>query len=238
MIPLRDNIPSQSRPIMSYSIIGLNTLIFLLELTTGSHLAEFITSFGFIPARFFALLETHPEKYLSLYLPFLTTMFLHGGWLHLIANMWTLFIFGDNVEDRLGHFRFLLFYLASGIAGSLLHAFLSPNSWVPVVGASGAIAGVMGAYFLLFRHSMVLVFIPFFLLAPIVEVPAYVFLGVWFVLQFFSGTYSILGPRVAQGGGVAFWAHVGGFVAGFCLIFILSTIGLVQSDKIHPKVKS
>jgi len=223
---------------MSYSIIGLNILIFFLELSTGSHLPEFITSFGFIPARFFALLETHPEKYLSLYLPFLTTMFLHGGWLHLIANMWTLFIFGDNVEDRLGHFRFLLFYLASGVAGSLLHAFLSPNSWVPVVGASGAIAGVMGAYFLLFRHSMVLVFIPFFILAPIVEVPAYVFLGVWFVLQFFSGTFSILGPRVAQGGGVAFWAHVGGFVAGFCLIFILSTIGLVQSDKIHPKVKS
>jgi len=213
-------------------------MIFFMELSTGSHLPEFITSFGFIPARFFALLETHPEKYLSLYLPFLTTMFLHGGWLHLIANMWTLFIFGDNVEDRLGHFRFLLFYLASGVAGSLLHAFLSPNSWVPVVGASGAIAGVMGAYFLLFRHSMVLVFIPFFILAPIVEVPAYVFLGVWFVLQFFSGTFSILGPRVAQGGGVAFWAHVGGFVAGFCLIFILSTIGLVQSDKIHPKVKS
>jgi len=203
---------------MSYSIIGLNILIFFMELSTGSHLPEFITSFGFIPARFFALLETHPEKYLSLYLPFLTTMFLHGGWLHLIANMWTLFIFGDNVEDRLGHFRFLLFYLASGVAGSLLHAFLSPNSWVPVVGASGAIAGVMGAYFLLFRHSMVLIFIPFFILAPIVEVPAYVFLGVWFVLQFFSGTFSILGPRVAQGGGVAFWAHVGGFVAGFCLI--------------------
>jgi membrane associated rhomboid family serine protease len=173
-----------------------------------------------------------------LYLPFLTTMFLHGGWLHLIANMWTLFIFGDNVEDRLGHFRFLLFYLASGVAGSLLHAYLTPNSWIPVVGASGAIAGVMGAYFLLFRHSIVLVFIPFFILAPIVEVPAYVFLGVWFVLQFFSGTFSILGPRVAQGGGGAFWAHVGGFVAGFCLIFILSTIGLVQSDKIHPKVKS
>jgi membrane associated rhomboid family serine protease len=231
MIPLRDNIPSSSRPIMNYTIIGLNVVVFLLELGTGSHMPEFLTAFGFIPARFFALLETHSEKYLALYLPFLSTMFLHGGWLHLIANMWTLFIFGDNVEDRIGHFRYLLFYLTSGIAGSLLHAFLSPNSWVPVVGASGAIAGVMGAYFLLFRHSLVLVFIPLFFLAPIVEVPAYVFLGVWFLLQFFSGAYSILGARAAQSGGVAFWAHVGGFVTGICLMFILSTIGLVQSHK-------
>ena len=199
MIPLRDNIPSSSRPIMSYSIIGLNILIFFLELATGSHLPEFLTSFGFIPARFFALLETHPEKYLALYLPFLTTMFLHGGWLHLIANMWTLFIFGDNVEDRLGHFRFLLFYLASGIAGSLLHAFLTPNSWVPVVGASGAIAGVMGAYFLLFRHSMVLVFIPFFLLAPIVEVPAYVFWESGLCCNFSAAPFLLLGPGPRRG---------------------------------------
>jgi membrane associated rhomboid family serine protease len=231
MIPLRDNIPSGKRPIMNYTIIGLNVLFFLLELSTGSHLQQFLTTFGFIPARYFAILETHPEKSLALYLPFLTTMFLHGGWLHLIANMWTLFIFGDNVEDRLGHFRYLMFYLAGGVAGSLLHAYLTPNSWVPVVGASGAIAGVMGAYFLLFRNSMVLVFIPFFFVAPIVEVPAYIFLGVWFLLQFFSGAFSVLGPRAAQGGGVAFWAHVGGFVAGISLIFLLSRIGLVQKDK-------
>jgi hypothetical protein len=230
MIPLRDNIPSRRRPIMSYAIIGVNILFFFLELGTGSHLQEFLTTFGFIPARFFATLEAHPERVVSLYLPFFTTMFLHGGWLHLIANMWTLFIFGDNVEDRLGHFRFLLFYLASGVAGSLLHAYLTPTSWVPVVGASGAIAGVMGAYFLMFRQSMVLVFIPFFFLAPIVEVPAYVFLGVWFLLQFFSGAFSVLGPRAAQGGGVAFWAHVGGFVAGVCLIFLLGAVRLIQPE--------
>ncbi len=200
MIPLRDNIPSQSRPIMNYSIIGLNCLVFFLELATGNHLQQFLTTFGFIPARFFAMLDSHPENVLALYLPFLTTMFLHGGWLHLIANMWTLFIFGDNVEDRLGHVRFLLFYVTSGVAGSLLHAYLSPNSWVPVVGASGAIAGVMGAYFLLFRHSMVLVFIPFFIVAPIVEVPAYVFLGVWFLLQFFSWRLFRPGPPGNSGG--------------------------------------
>lgn len=231
MIPLRDNIPSENRPIMNYVIIGANILFFFLELSTGSQLQQFLTSFGFIPARFFAILASHPERFTALYLPFLTTMFLHGGWLHLIANMWTLFIFGDNVEDRLGHFRYLLFYLASGVAGSFLHAYLTPNSWVPVVGASGAIAGVMGAYFLLFRNSKVLVFIPLFFLAPIVEVPAYVFLGVWFLLQFFSGTFSILGARAAHGGEVAVWAHVGGFLAGICLIFILSTIGLIQSNK-------
>ncbi|MBM4287611.1 MAG: rhomboid family intramembrane serine protease [Deltaproteobacteria bacterium] len=231
MIPLRDNIPSDRPPIITYCLIGLNVLIFFLQLATGPHLPQFIAAFGFIPARFFALLDAHPDKHLALYLPFLTTMFLHGGWLHLIANIWTLFIFGDNVEDRLGHFRYLLFYLACGVAGTLLHAYFMPSSWIPVVGASGAIAGVMGAYFLLFRHSKVLVFIPFFFIAPIVEVPAYVFLGVWFLLQFFSGAFSALGARAAQGGGVAFWAHVGGFVAGVLLIFLLSGIRLIRPDR-------
>lgn len=231
MIPLRDNIPSSRRPLVTYTIIGLNCFVFLLELSTGSQLQLFLTTFGFIPARYFALADAHPEKWLALYLPLLTTMFLHGGWLHLIANMWTLFIFGDNVEDRLGRGRYLLFYLASGVAGTLLHAYLTPNSWVPVVGASGAIAGVMGAYFLLFRKSMVLVFIPFFFVAPLVEVPAYVFLGVWFLLQFFSGAFSVLGPRAAQAGGVAFWAHVGGFAAGVALILLLSAVRLIQIDR-------
>ena len=232
MIPLRDNIPSSRRPVVTYTIIAVNIVAFLLELATGPQMPQFITAFGFIPARFFAMWEAHPERYLALYLPFLTTMFLHGGWLHLIANMWTLFIFGDNVEDRLGRGRYLVFYLACGVAGTLLHTVLSPNSWVPLVGASGAIAGVMGAYFLLFRRSMVLVFIPFFFMAPIVEVPAYVFLGVWFLLQFFSGAFSILGPRAAQTGGVAFWAHVGGFAAGVVLILLLSRIRLLPRRRL------
>ncbi len=223
MIPLRDNIPSSRRPLVTYGIILLNTLIFLLELSTGPHLPQVITTFGFIPARFFALWESHPEYYLALYLPLLTTMFLHGSWLHLIANMWTLFIFGDNVEDRLGRGRFLLFYLACGVGGTMLHAVLAPHSWVPLVGASGAIAGVMGAYFLLFRHSRVLVFIPFFFVAPLVEVPAYVFFFFFFLLQFFSGAFSILGPRAASGG-IAFWAHVGGFISGVALIFLLGAV--------------
>lgn len=231
MIPLRDNIPSSRRPLVTYTLIALNILFFLLALATGPLMPQFITTFGFIPARFFAIWEAHPEHYGALYLPLLTTMFLHGSWLHLIANMWTLFIFGDNVEDRLGHFRYLFFYLACGVAGTMLHAALAPTSWVPLVGASGAIAGVMGAYFLLFRRAMVLVFIPFFFVAPIVEVPAYVFLGVWFLLQFFSGAFSILGPRAAQTGGIAFWAHVGGFVAGVVLIFLLGTIRLVRPDR-------
>jgi hypothetical protein len=221
MIPLRDNIPSRTRPYVSYAIIGLNCLFFLLQLLSGRHLQLLINVFGFVPARFLAVWAAHPDNYLALFLPMFTTMFLHGGWLHLIINMWTLWIFGDNVEDTLGHVRFLGFYLASGICGSLLHLYFAPHSWVPVVGASGAIAGVMGAYFLLFPRAHVMVLLPFFFFFPIVEVPATVFLGIWFALQFFSGAFSVLGPRGGQGG-VAFWAHVGGFVAGVLLILLLA----------------
>lgn len=229
MIPLRDNIPTSRPPIVNYIIIITNCLFFALELAAGPHLQALITTFGFIPARYFVLQEVHPERLLAIYLPVFTTMFLHGGWLHLIANMWTLYIFGDNIEDRLGHVRYLIFYLTCGIAGTFLHAYLNPNSWVPVVGASGAIAGTMGAYFILFREAQVLVLIPFFLLAPIVLVPAYIFLGVWFLLQFVSG-FSVLGARGAQGG-VAFWAHVGGFLAGVVLILLLALLGQVRIDR-------
>lgn len=230
MFPLRDNMPVSRTPWVNYTLIGLNSIFFLLELAAGPHLPALITTFGFIPARYFALQEFHPERWLALYLPLFTTMFLHGGWLHLIANMWTLYIFGDNVEDRLGHARYLIFYLTCGLAGTFLHAFLTPESWVPIVGASGAIAGVMGAYFLLFRNARVLVFLPFFFIAPIVEVPAYIFLGVWFLLQFFSGAFSVLGARAGQGG-IAFWAHVGGFAAGVALIALLASLRLVQPDR-------
>lgn len=204
---------------MSYTIIGLNVLVFFLELATGSHLQQFLTTFGFIPARFFAMAEAHPEKLMALYLPFLTTMFLHGGWLHLIANMWTLYIFGDNVEDTLGRVRFLTLYLGSGVAGCLAQLLSGPYSPIPMVGASGAIAGVMGAYFSLFPAARVLTLIPV-LFFVVIEVPAYVFLGLWFLLQFVSGAFSILGARAHVG--VAFWAHVGGFAAGFLLLRLLA----------------
>lgn len=218
MIPLRDNIPTSRPPIINYAIIIVNCLFFILELAAGPHLQALITTFGFIPARYFVLQEVHPERLLAIYLPVFTTMFLHGGWLHLIANMWTLYIFGDNVEDALGRGKFLLLYLGSGVAGCFAQLLSNPSSPVPMVGASGAIAGVMGAYFSLFPGARVLTLIPV-LFFVIIEVPAYIFLGLWFLLQFLSGTITLLGPKTQAG--VAFWAHVGGFVGGFVLLRVL-----------------
>jgi|UniRef100_A0A7C3UX35 hypothetical protein len=217
MIPLRDNIPSLHTPTLNYAIIILNVLIFFLEMSMGRGLDEFIRVFGFVPRNF--LLHLEHGNAAAAVIPIFTSMFLHGGWLHLLGNMWTLFIFGDNVEDTLGHGKFLLLYLLSGVAACFAQLFSSPASPVPMVGASGAIAGVMGAYFSLFPAARVLTLIPIFFFV-IVEVPAYVFLGVWFLLQFFSGTFSLLGARADIG--VAFWAHVGGFAAGFLLLRLVA----------------
>lgn len=217
MIPLRDNIPSAHVPILSYAIIAINVLVFFLELSMGRELEEFIQVFGFVPQNFFLHLGHGNAG--GAVIPMFTSMFLHGGWFHLIGNMWTLFIFGDNVEDTLGHAKYLILYLLSGAVACLAQLFSSPSSLIPMVGASGAIAGVMGAYFSLFPAARVLTLIPV-LFFVIIEVPAYVFLGVWFLLQFFSGTFSILGARADVG--VAFWAHVGGFVAGFLFLRLLA----------------
>ncbi|MFZ2088548.1 MAG: rhomboid family intramembrane serine protease [Desulfobaccales bacterium] len=202
---------------LSYAIITLNTLVFLLELSMGRELEEFIQVFGFVPRNFF--LHLGHGNLTGSVIPVFTSMFLHGGWFHLIGNMWTLYIFGDNVEDTLGHVKFLVLYLLTGAAACFAQLLSSPTSPIPMVGASGAIAGVMGAYFSLFPAARVLTLVPI-LFFVIIEVPAYVFLGVWFLLQFFSGTFSILGARADVG--VAFWAHVGGFVAGFLFLYILA----------------
>ncbi|MEW6426084.1 MAG: rhomboid family intramembrane serine protease, partial [Bacillota bacterium] len=153
-----------------------------------------------------------------LFLPFLSAMFLHGGWFHVIGNMWYLWIFGDNVEDRLGRFRYLLFYLAAGIIGSIAHILTNPTSPVPVIGASGAIAGVLGGYFITFPRSRVLALVPVFFFLTLMEVPAVIYLALWFVLQLFNGTLSLGG--VANP--VAWWAHIGGFVAGMVLIKLMA----------------
>jgi membrane associated rhomboid family serine protease len=187
-----------------------------VELSLGARLVTFLKTFGFVPSRF--ALEVGHGNLLDAALPIFTSMFLHGGWLHLIGNMWTLFIFGDNVEDTLGHGPFLLFYLLTGLVAVLAQFVVAPGSRVPVVGASGAIAGVMGAYFYLFPKARVLTLVPI-LFFVVIEVPAYVFLGFWFLMQFWSGTLAVLGPS-AKVGGVAFWAHVGGFVAGFLLLIV------------------
>jgi membrane associated rhomboid family serine protease len=209
MIPLRDVIPSRTTPVVTIAIIVVNALVFLYEFSLGPDVNQFIIAYGLIPAAF---------SWATL----LTSMFLHGGFLHVAGNMLYLWIFGDNVEDRMGHGRFLVFYLLCGTAAALAQTITDPQSVVPMVGASGAIAGVMGAYFVLYPRSRILtlVFILFFI--QLVEVPAIFFLGIWFVMQFLSGVGSIARATGDPAGGIAFWAHVAGFAAG------LSAVGLFK----------
>lgn len=214
MIPLRDHNPSGSFPYVTISLIVLNSLLFLYEVSLGPSLERFLLRYGLVP-----FLVTHvgriPELSLLDVAPtFLTSMFLHGGWLHIIGNMWYLWIFGDNVEDRMGHGRFLVFYVACGLIAGFVHYGLNPHSKLPTVGASGAIAGVLGAYLLCFPRARVDLLIVFFLFIDVVSVPAAFVLFFWFIIQLLTGMLT-LGPATAQTGGVAWWAHIGGFVAGF-----------------------
>ena len=216
MLPLRDDIPSSRFPAVTLGIIVLNVLIFLHELQLGPRLDGLLVDYAVIPARY-----TDPEiaSHFSLSLQlfaFVSSIFLHGGWLHLIGNMWTLWIFGDNVEDRLGRGRYILLYLAGGVAAALLHIFTNSRSAVPTIGASGAIACVMGAYFRFYPHARVQTIIPPLFFGPVFVLPAVVFLGGWFLLQFFNGALS-LRVRGDAFSGVAWWAHVGGFMFGFLI---------------------
>jgi hypothetical protein len=198
-------------------------VVFLLELSVGGQdhraLNSLMYQFGVVPAHFErALTAGSPASLPGLFLPILTSMFLHASWLHIIGNMWVLWIFGDNIEDYLGHFTYLLFYLVSGFAAAIAHILLNAGSNVPSVGASGAIAGVMGAYFVLYPRARVLVWFPpiFFF-----HLPAWLVLGYWFLVQFLSGTATSIAETSQTSGGIAFWAHVGGFVAGIVLIKVL-----------------
>lgn len=216
MIPLRDNIPSSTYPYVTVGLITLNVLAFFYQLSlSGRELHLFILSYGAIPVRFFAPEASMVERFL----PLLTSMFLHGGWVHLLGNMLYLWIFGDNVEDRLGHGRFLLFYVLCGLGAALAQIYLNPASRIPMVGASGAIAGVLGGYLLSFPHSQVLALVPIFFLLHFIQIPAFVFLIFWFLMQFMSGVASIA-PTQETVGGVAWWAHIGGFVSGMALVYI------------------
>ena len=213
MLPLRDNIPSSRFPIMTLGLIAVNVLFFLWEASMGSRLEGALRELAIVPMRY-----SNPDfaRFFSvegLIVPFFSSMFLHGGWLHLIGNMWTLWIFGDNVEDRLGHAKFLVLYLAGGVAAALMHIYTNLDSPVPTIGASGAVAGVMGAYFRFYPHARIETIIPPFFLGPYFVLPAVLFLGWWFFLQFFNGAISLsVGERGF--GGVAWWAHVGGFAFG------------------------
>ncbi len=214
MIPIKDVIPRRETPFVNYLLIAINVFVFLIEVSLPRHMLEWVFYvFGLVPARY-----THPAwayimgLHFDNYWPFFTNMFLHASWFHLLVNMWALWIFGDNVEDRMGHFRYLIFYLLCGIAASITHFVFNLNSTVPAVGASGAIAGVMGAYIILFPHSRIITLIPLFFIPYFIEIPAVIFLGFWFLSQLIAGTFSIFAGQ--QAGGVAWWAHIGGFVFG------------------------
>ena len=201
MIPLRDIIPSRTTPVVTVALITINVLVFLYELSLGRAVDAFTLYWGLVPAAF---------SWVAVF----TSMFLHGGFLHVAGNMLYLWIFGDNVEDRMGHGRFLVFYLLCGVAAALAQTITAPDSVIPMVGASGAIAGVMGAYFVLYPKSRIVTLIPIFFFFQVIEVPAILFLGIWFLMQFLSGLGSIVSVASGSTGGVAFWAHVAGFVAG------------------------
>lgn len=222
MFPIRDEIPSRTAPVVTWALIAVNLLLFLYQqMLPEPALYSFIYHFGLVPARI-----TDPVWAVSVglppggYLGFFTSMFLHGGWLHLFSNMWTLWIFGDNVEDRMGRGRFLFFYVLCGLLAAWVHWFVNTLSVVPTIGASGAIAGVLGAYILLYPHARVLTLVPIIVYPLFIHIPAIVYLGIWFVSQVLSGTMTI--GRGELAGGVAWWAHVGGFIAGVLLVKLLS----------------
>lgn len=224
MFPLRDTIPSRCVPLMTWALIAANTAVFVFQtLLPQEALERFVYVFGMVPARF-----TQPAwaRWVGLrpsLWPFLTHMFLHGNLPHLIGNMWTLWIFGDNVEDRMGHLRFLLFYVLSGLAAAVAQFWFSAGSRIPMVGASGAIAGVLGAYFIMFPRSRVITMLPIFFYPVFYELPAVTYLFIWFLTQLWAGTVQGL-SGVSTMGGVAWWAHVGGFVFGvlFHRLFVSS----------------
>jgi len=219
VIPLKDTIPSSTYPFVNYCLIVVNSAVFLYELLLGPGLEQFIQRFGVIP--YYFTLSFQPgiglKEYVGLTcLPLVTSLFIHGGWFHIIGNMWFLYIFGDNIEDRLGHIRYLFFYLFCGVAASLGHVMINLDSIIPTIGASGAIAGVLGAYALLYPWARVKTLIIIIFIIDIVELPAVFFLVFWFIIQLFNGFGSIMSS--SGHGGVAWFAHIAGFVSGLVVI--------------------
>ncbi len=219
MFPIRDTIQSRNYPVVNTGIITLNILAYMVQLAQGPGFEHFILLYGLVPARYsvpeIGAYFTPGQQVFSLF----SYMFLHGGFWHLLGNMWSLYIFGDNVEDYLGSLRYLAFYMLCGIASGLSHLLLNWYSQVPTIGASGAIAGVMGAYFLLFPRSRILTLIPIFIFPYFLELPAFVFLGIWFLIQFVNAA-----GTPAHGGGIAWWAHIGGFMFGMLFVKLFGGI--------------
>ena len=217
MFPIRSTVPWRYMPVATWTLIWVNTFIYLMEASlTPSELETVLSDYALIPARYFHAGDFIGETLrLEDYLPFVTNMFLHGGWLHLILNMWTLWLFGPAVEDRLGIGRYLALYFAGGVLASITHAAFNPASSIPALGASGAIAGVLGCYIRLFPMARIVVLVPILFLPLFFDVSAIAFAVFWFVTQVLEGTASLIAP--AAGGSIAWWAHVGGFLAGLAL---------------------
>ncbi len=213
MIPIRDTTPTRNFPIVNMAIIGINVVVYLIQMGQGPELGLFNFTYGLVPARYSIPQFAYEFSTFQQLVAFGSFMFLHGDFWHLLGNMWSLYIFGDNVEDRLGPLRYLIFYLLCGLASGLSHMLLNLYSQFPIIGASGAIAGIMGAYIILHPRSRILTLIPIFFIPYFIEIPAFFFLGIWFALQFINAALSH-----GAGSGIAWWAHIGGFVFGMILL--------------------
>jgi membrane associated rhomboid family serine protease len=212
MFPLYDTVRSRKFPVVNWTLIILNALAFYYEWQLGeAQLNRFIHTWGLVPSQ---LIADPADTWITIF----SSMFLHGGWFHLLSNMWILIIFGDNIEERFGSASYLIFYLLSGVAAALLDVYISAGSSTPTIGASGAIAGVLGAYLIQFPKARVASLVPIIFIFTIIEIPAVIFLGFWFVLQLFSGWQILQGADVS--GGIAWWAHIGGFVFGMLTSFL------------------
>jgi membrane associated rhomboid family serine protease len=220
MLPIEIAVPTRYPALITYALIAANCLLFLFQVSLSpDELEAFVNEFGLIPARYFAAPSAMSAQGLLDYLPFVSNMFLHGGWLHLILNMWTLYLFGPAIEDRLGSARYLVFYLACGLFASVAHALLNPTSTLPAVGASGAISGVLASFIMMFPLARLVIMIPILFFPFFFEVPAILFAGLWFFTQVTAGLAELMVP--SQTGGIAWWAHTGGFVAGLVLTPLL-----------------
>lgn len=231
MIPLRDTIPARRFPIVNTALIALNVLVFLFEsILPPAQLNQAIQAWGLTPAHFW-----HSGG-LARWLPMFTSMFMHGGWWHVISNMLALYIFGDNVEDHLGRWRYLLFYILGGLVAGGAELLAYHNSSIPTVGASGAIAAVLGAYLVLYPHARVVTLVPIFYFIRIIEIPALFYLGFWFVSQLFNGLFTLAAASdVVQAGGVAWWAHIGGFAFGLAIVRLISPRPRRTFDEYWPR---
>lgn len=230
MIPIRDINPRARLPVINYALLGLIGAAFLFQVSLGSSVDTLVRAWGFIPGDFRAALDSGKSEALTQsLLTVLTSLFLHGGWFHVIGNLLYLRVFGDNIEDRFGHLGFLLFYVASGTAGAMAQVFFEGRQDVPVIGASGAIAGVLGAYVVLYPAARVVTLFPIFIILTFIEVPAVLFLGIWALQQLLNG-YLALGD-VGRGEGVAWFAHIGGFALGVLCGLIARLVRMIRSRR-------